>query len=74
MAVGDAVRALAKLDGFEIGAGWQPFPEWDDPHGLIAAEVASVVAHELGRGGRMNGRHVVNLVTSAAILRRGPDW
>jgi len=74
IAVGDAVRGLAALDGFEIGAGWNPFPEWKDDHGLIAAEVARVVADQTGRSGRLNGRYVVSLVTSAAILKRGPSW
>lgn len=72
--VGDAVRGLAERRGFEIGAGWNPFPEWADEHGVIRAEVERVAAAELGRSGRMSGRHVVHLVTSAAILRRGPDW
>lgn len=72
--VGDAVRALADVEGFEIGAGWKPFPEWQDEHGLIAAEVARVVEHELGRSGLLNGRYVVNLVTNATILKRGPCW
>lgn len=73
LVVGDAVRALADRN-FEIGEGWNPFPDWEDPHGLIADEVARVSAEQLGRSGRLNGRHVVSLVTTAAILKRGPDW
>jgi hypothetical protein len=72
--VGQVVKQLADRDGFEVGDGWRPFPEWEDPHGLISAQVAQVVAAEIGRGGRMNGKQVVNLVTSAAIMKRGPDW
>ena len=73
--VGNAVRALARRNGFEIASGWWPFPEWDDPHGIIHAEVDRIAAEQVyERGGRLNGRHVVTLVTSAAILKRGPDW
>lgn len=73
--VGDAVRALADRNGFEIMSGWWPFPEWDDPHGIIRAEVDRIAQEQVfERGGRLNGRHVVTLVTSAAILGRGPDW
>jgi hypothetical protein len=74
LVVGNAVKRLADRDGFEVGAGWKPFPDWTDEHGLVAAEVRKVVAAETGRGGRLNGKQVVNLVTSAAILKRGPDW
>lgn len=70
---GDVVRALASR-GFDIPEGWHPFPEWHDEHGVIAAEVARVVAETRLKGDRLSGRHVVNLVTSAAILNRGPDW
>ncbi len=71
--VGDAVRGLARI-GFEIPEGWMPFPEFDDPHGLIAKEVARVVAEVRLKGDRLGGRHLVSLVTGAAILGRGPDW
>lgn len=71
--IGDEVRALAAR-GFEIPDGWQPFPEWTDEHGLIAAEVARVAGEVRLKGDRLAGRHVVALVTTAAILGRGPDW
>ncbi|WP_412474726.1 hypothetical protein ACK83U_00840 [Rhizobium sp. WW22] len=73
--VGNAVRALADRNGYEVMSGWWPFPEWDDPHGVIRAEVDRIAAEQVyERGGRLNGRHIVTLVTSAAILKRGPDW
>ncbi len=73
LAVGRAVKALDAI-GFEIPDGWMPFPELDDAHGLIAAEVARVVAEVRLKGDRLGGRHLVTLVTGAAILGRGPDW
>ncbi|NEI89522.1 hypothetical protein GR248_01700 [Rhizobium leguminosarum] len=74
--VGDAVRAMQEFGSFDYsGDGtWNPFPEWDDALGLIAAEVASVDETLRLKGERLNGRHVVNLVTRHAILGRGPDW
>jgi len=71
--VGEAVKSL-EARNFSIPDGWHPFPEWDDEHGLIREEVARIVEAECGRAGRMNGRHIVQMVTSAAILGRGPDW
>lgn len=71
--VGEAVRGLSRI-GFEIPNGWMPFPEFDDPHGLILREVERVVAEVRLKGDRLGGRHLVSLVTGAAILGRGPDW
>lgn len=72
--VGDAVRALAAHGGFEIADGWNPFPEWSDPQGLVREEVGRVVQEQRGRSDRLSGAHVVNLVISAAKLGRGPVW
>lgn len=71
--VGNAVRSIAAMS-FEIPAGWNPFPEWADEYGLIAADVQAVVERVLLKGDVLSGRHVVGLVISAAILGRGPDW
>ena len=72
--VGALVRGLANSGGFEIEEGWNPFPEWSDERGLIASEVRRVVDHELQRGAKLNGRYIVHLVTTSAILKRGPCW
>lgn len=74
--VGDAVRAMDEFGSFDYSAEgvWNPFPEWEDPLGLIAAEVASVDEMLRLKGEWLNGRHVVNLVVRHAILGRGPDW
>ncbi|MBO0142276.1 hypothetical protein JZX87_14005 [Agrobacterium sp. Ap1] len=71
--VGEAVKDLSERD-FSIPAGWKPFPEWADERGLVRDEVARIVEAECGRGGRMNGRYIVQMVTTSAILGRGPDW
>ncbi|TRL35506.1 hypothetical protein [Rhizobium straminoryzae] len=71
--IGDAVRALDR-HGFDIPDGWNPFPEFDDAHGLIAAEVESVVCELRLKGDRLAGRHIVSLVISSAVLGRGPEW
>jgi len=70
---GDVVRSLDDI-GFDVPAGWQPFPEWSDEHGLIAAEVARVVGEVRLKGERLGGYHVTQTVIRAAILGRGPDW
>lgn len=70
---GDAVRGLARRGGFDIPGGWNPFPEWEDEHGLISAEVGREVADILARGAA-NGGQVANLVITCAIMGRGPDW
>lgn len=70
---GDAVRGLAGI-GVDIPDGWHPFPDWDDEHGLVAAEVERVIGEVRLKGDRLAGRHVVALVTTSAILGRGPDW
>ncbi|WP_421358147.1 hypothetical protein [Agrobacterium rosae] len=68
-----AVQKLAKHD-FDIGEGWNPFPEWQDEFGLIAAAVRDEVDALRARGENLNGRHVAGLVFSCAVLGRGPDW
>ncbi|MDI6834822.1 MAG: hypothetical protein QMD99_03790 [Rhizobiaceae bacterium] len=73
IAAGEAVHGLADI-GFEIPEGWAPFPDWPDEHGLVAREVRRVVDEVRVKGGRLSGRHLVALVTGAAILGRGPDW
>lgn len=73
VAAGEAVRGLARI-GFEIPEGWAPFPDWPDEHGLVEREVRRVVDEVRVKGDRLSGRHLVALVTGAAILGRGPDW
>lgn len=73
LAVGRAVKGLTDI-GFDVPEGWMPFPDLDDPHGLIAIEVDRVMSEVRLKGDRLGGRHLVALVTGAAILGHGPDW
>ncbi|MEI2299325.1 hypothetical protein [Ensifer sp. MJa1] len=70
---GRAVHRLAD-HGFDIANGWNPMADWADEHGLIAEEVARLAEEQRGRSDRLSGQHVVSLVVSAAVLKRGPDW
>ncbi|APO74254.1 hypothetical protein AM571_CH01419 [Rhizobium etli 8C-3] len=74
MLAGDAVKALAARGGFEVASDWNPFPEWQDPHGLVEIEVRRVVDELMAKRDALNGRYVVNLVVTRAILDRGLDW
>lgn len=71
--VGEAVRSLAGV-GIDLPEGWMPFPDFEDPYGLIAGEVERVAAEVRAKGDLLSGRHLVALVTRAAILGHGPDW
>ncbi|MFN3321487.1 MAG: hypothetical protein ACK43M_22385 [Allorhizobium sp.] len=73
IAVGDAVRDLANVR-FDIPEGWNPLPDIEDPYGLIAAEVAAVVDEIRQKPDQLAGQHMIALVTTAAVLKRGPDW
>lgn len=74
MLVGEAVQRLDNHGCYDIPEGWNPFPEWSDEHGLIAAEVRDTISYVRTRPEIASGRHVVQLVTSAAVLGKGPDW
>ena len=74
LAAGDAVRRFALCGGLDIGPGWNPLPEFDDVHGLIAEEVDKVVTELAIGDARRSAGQIVALVTTCAILKRGPDW
>lgn len=71
--VGEAVEAL-RSTCFDIPHGWNPFPLWDDEHGLIAQAVAAVVERIRLKPDVLAGHHVANMVITYALLGRGPDW
>jgi len=72
LVIGDAVRAL-DCRTMDLNASIDLFPDMDDPHGLIRDAVA-LQAETWSLKGELQGRHLVNLVTTCAILKRGPDW
>lgn len=74
LAVGYAVKALAGLGLVMPSAGWNIFPEFDDPHGAIANEVDRVLSNWRAKGAAAAGAHLVALTTRCAILGKGPDW
>ncbi len=74
VAIGEAVLGLDRFGGFDIAPGWHPFPEFEDPHGLIASEVEHVVEELRLKSDALQGRHVVNLAITCAVLNRGPFW
>ena len=72
LVIADAVMLLAAAK-FDVTAQGKVFADWDDPHGLIAAELATLAAEWAGKVS-IQGDHVRHLVRTSAILRRGPDW
>ncbi|MBD8556893.1 hypothetical protein IFT84_20500 [Rhizobium sp. CFBP 8762] len=71
--VGNAVRALG-MNRFEIPESWNPFPDFDDPYGVIAEDVESVISEIRLSGERLTGTYMTGLVICAAIMGKGPDW
>lgn len=75
LAVGDAVRSMAHCDGFEIPAGWNPFPGYSEATGTVRDECARIIEeYETSRSNSTYGRQVVAMIVSAAVLRHGPVW
>lgn len=73
--VGDSVRRLADREGFEVPPSWDPFPGLIDATGTVRDEVHRIISDfAAGRSGKVNGRHIVSLVSACAILKRGPIW
>lgn len=71
---GNAVKALSAMGLHMPPPGWTPFPEFDDPHGVIADEVSRVLAHWYGKGSRAAGEHIVGLTVRCAVMGREPEW
>lgn len=71
--VGNAVRGLAGFE-FDLPEDWQPFSDLDDPYGLIALEVESVVSELRLSPDMLRGRRAIGITISAALLGKGPEW
>lgn len=75
LTVGNRVRALADREGFDVPASWDPFPGLVDATGTVREEVRRIAEEfAAARSGKAHGRHIVSLVSGAAILKRGPVW
>lgn len=73
VAASEAVMLLA-AENFDIPARWNPFPELDDPYGLIADCVREVVSRRaLAYAGDRNG-NLMGLIIACASMGKEPEW
>lgn len=73
LAANDAVMLLA-AEKFSLPDGWNPFPDMDDPHGLIALCVAEVLERRALRYSGDLNNNLIAMVISYAVMGREPDW
>lgn len=73
IAANDAVMLLA-AENLTLPEGWNPFPDMDDPHGLIAACVAKVMERRALRYSGDLNNNLIALVISYAVMGKEPDW
>lgn len=69
----EAVMMLAG-DELDLPSDWAPFPDMDDPHGLIAAKVREVIERRALRYGGDLRNNLIAIFVSLAVMRREPDW
>lgn len=69
----EAVMLLASED-FALPSGWNPFPDLNDPHGLIAAAVEEVLARRAMRDAASLNANLIGMVISFAVMGREPEW
>lgn len=72
VSVAKAVAALGERSAIEIRRPANPFPDWIDESGTVAAEVDLIlqtIEHD-----KKQASHLVALVITSAVLGRGPDW
>jgi len=74
LTVGQFVRKIETVADLAPPSGWQPFPEFDDPHGVIAEEIGTVVSQWWLKGERANSAALQALIVRSAVIGRGPDW
>ena len=73
LALNDAVMLLA-AEKFDLPEGWNPFPDLDDPHGLIASTVEEVLARRRMRDNATLNANMIALVISCSIMGKEPEW
>lgn len=69
----EAVMMLA-ADDLDLPADWAPFPDMDDPHGLIAGKVQEVVERRALRYSGDLRNNLIATFVSLAVMKREPDW
>lgn len=73
MTIADAVFRLDSSQ-IDVPEGWEPFPDWDDPHGLVDHGVREAIARWHARPADSRLSHVRALVVRQAVLKRRPAW
>jgi hypothetical protein len=73
IAASEAVMGLA-AERFELPEGWAPFPDLDDPHGLIGDVVRGVLDERALRYAGDLNQNLIALVIASAVLGKAPDW
>lgn len=73
VAASDAVSLLA-AERFDLPKGWRPFPDLDDPHGLIAQSVEDVLCRRAMRDEASLNANLIGMLISCSVLGKEPDW
>lgn len=73
VAASEAVMLLS-AETFDLPEGWNPMPEFDDPHGLIAETVATVLKQRASRDRETNTNNLIATVIGYAVMQREPEW
>lgn len=73
LAANEAVMLLS-AEVFSLPEGWNPVPDIDDPHGVVAECVAEVMARRAMRDGLSLSSNLMNMVVSLAVMGREPEW
>lgn len=73
LVLNEAVMLLA-AERFELPSDWQPFPDLDDPHGLIAMTVEEVLVRRRMRDEASLNANLIAMVISYAVMGKEPEW
>lgn len=69
----EAVMMLA-AETFDIPDDWNPLPELDDPHGLIAMTVREVLERRAMSQASDRNANLIGLIVASAIIGKEPEW
>jgi hypothetical protein len=73
IAASEVVMLLA-AERFELPEGWNPFPDMDDPHGLIAGVLDEVLCRRAMRDEASLNANLIAAVISFAVMGKDPEW